>query len=129
MHLDTSTQGEVTGLSPQNLPQPQTGVLMGPVHSYDIPSREQLQHTQTKELLVSKNPIRTAKLMLVVCALLLAPLLANAEYEFHRNAVPSSQLLSAESLVSSGADRWTSAFAGGGSISRRHATSIMWLHR
>ena len=77
-----------------------------------------------------KVPIQAAQFMLVLCALLLAPLLGSAEYEFHWNAVPSSQLLSAESLVSSGADRRTSAFAGRrrGSIAR-HATSILWLHR
>ena len=80
--------------APQNSPQPQAAVTMGPVHNYDISSREQLLHTQTKGSL-PKVPIRTAQFMLVVCALLLAPLLGNAEYEFHWNAVPSSQLLSA----------------------------------
>ena len=55
---------------------------MGPVRSYDISSREQLRHTQTKGLL-PKVPIRAAEIMLVMCALLLAPLLGNAEYEFH----------------------------------------------
>ena len=56
---------------------------MGPAHSYDISSREQLRQTQTKESLVTKNPIGAAKFMLVMCALLLAPLVANAEHEFH----------------------------------------------
>ena len=42
----------------------------------------QQRHTQTKGSL-PKVPIRATQFMLVMCALLLAPLLGNAEYEFH----------------------------------------------
>ena len=76
MHLDAPTQGEASEPSPQNSPQSQIVVTMGPVRNYDISSREQLRHTQTV-------PIQAAKIMLVMCALLLAPLPGNAEYEFH----------------------------------------------
>ena len=45
-------------------------------------------------------------------------------------AVPRSQLLSYGLIpVSSGADRRSPAFDGGGSIVRRHDTSILWLHK
>ena len=54
----------------------------------------QQRHTQTKGSL-PKVPIQATQFMLVMCALLLAPLLGNAEYELHWNAVPRSQLLSA----------------------------------
>ena len=80
---------EASELPPQNSLQRQAAVTI-----YDISFREQLQHTQKGSL--PKVPIQaTTHFMLVLCALLLAPLLGSAEHEFHRNAVPSSQLLSA----------------------------------
>ena len=72
---------EASELPPQNSLQRQAAVTI-----YDISFREQLLRTQKGSL--PKVPIQaTTQLMLVLCALLLAPLLGNAEYEFHWKAV------------------------------------------
>ena len=88
-------------------------------------------HTQTKEKeSFTKTPshrstmcARAAKFMLVMFALLLAPLLGNAEYEFHWKAVPSLSCYQLGLIGVSGADRRTPARLGWGT------TSILWLHR